>query len=787
MTATRLWARNELGRRWRALVVLGLIAGAAGGLTIGAVVQAQRSGNVYARYRDATASPDAIVFGTQSQAGQAQFMTGEPIDYSRVEALPEVIDSGQFNLSPVAIEVPGHDEPLGGLPTSDAHLYRTLAKPLLRAGRLPDPERDDEVVVNELAAQGGVKVGDRVTVVTSTNLEAFFGTGTFDGPRIPATVVGIGNTPLDYIFTSSEPSSYPSAGVLTKHQDVPRFGNLVVRLEPGTDITAFTARAQKALGFADAPVRDLAEDRKRFEHATGLERTALLLFAAAVGLAGLVLAGQALARTVYGMHAAGPTLSALGLTRSEVISGLVLPTVLTAAVAATSATALAFALSDRFTLGLSRELEPNLGRHADWATLLAGAALIVVLVLGGAVVAGLRATSRRAEHQPGRGLGVLRGVRAAAPLPLALGATMALESGRGQRSTPVRPALAGAVAGVLGIVGALGLVRGIDHALDSPRVSGQVFDGFLFPGDEESIDATERAANAEPLVAATALMIRRPLVVAGEGLPVYALDAKKGNPAFVVLKGSAPRSATEVAVAPSSLKAIGRDVGDSIEIEGQRFRIAGTALLPQTAHSSFDQGAWVTSTGMDRVKEPGDRFGTEIAVQAKPGVSSERLAEALAKRLPEDAEPLDVPGPPQDVLLLRNVRTLPRVLAGFLGLLGVAALGHALVTAVRRRRNELAVLRAIGFRPAQNAMTIVWQATTVAVIGLLVGLPLGIAAGRVSWRWVADSTPLLYVAPIAGLAIALSVPGTLAVANALAALPARRAARLRAVDVLRTE
>lgn len=786
MTATRLWAGNELGRRWRALVVLGLIAGAAGGLALGAVVQAQRSSDVYERYRVATASPDAIVFGTQSQVGQEHFMTGKEIDYSEVIALPEVIDAGQFNLSPVSIEVRGRDQPLGGLPTDDAQLYRTLAKPLLRAGRLPDPARDDEVVVNELAARDGVEVGDKVTIITATDLQAFFGGGEFDGPRIPATVVGIGNTPLDYIFTSSEPASYPSGAVLARHPEVPRFGNLVVRLRPGTDVTAFTARAQAALGFPDAPVRDLAEDNKRFEHATSLERTALLLFAAAVGLAGLVLVGQALARTVYAMSAAGPTLSALGLTRGEVIGGLVLPTILTAAVAAVSAAALAFALSDRFTLGLSREIEPDLGRHADWAVLLPGAALMALLVVGGAALAGLRATSRRAEGLPSRGLGVLRGIRAAAPLPVALGATMALEPGRGQRSTPVRPALAGAVAGVLGIVGALGLVRGIDHALDTPRVAGQTFDGFLFPENEDAIDATERAANAEPLVQATALVIRRPLVVAGEGLPVYSLESSKGNASFVVLKGSAPRSADQVAIAPSSLKAIGRAVGDTIEIEKRRFRIVGTALLPQTAHSSFDQGAWITSKGMDRIKEPGDRFGTEIAVQAKPEVSPDELADALAERLP-DAEPLDIPGPPQDVLLLRNVRTLPRVLAGFLGLLGVAALGHALVTAVRRRRNELAVLRAIGFRPMQNAATIVWQATTVAIIGLLVGVPLGIVAGRVSWRWVADSTPLLYVAPIAGLAIALSVPGTLAVANALAALPARRAARLRAVDVLRTE
>lgn len=770
-------------------MVLGLIAGAAGGLAIGAFVQAQRSGDVYERYREATASPDAIVFGTQSQGGQALFMTGGRIDYSRVVALPEVIDSGQFNLAPVSLQVPGQDEPFGGLPTSDAHLYRTLAKPLLRAGRLPNPERADEVVVNELAAErGGLEVGDKVTIVTAENLEAFFGAGKFDGPRIPATVVGIGNTPLDYVFGgTTEPSAYPSGAVLAQYEEVPRFGNLVVRLRPGTDVTAFTARAQKALGFEDAPVRDLAEDDKRFEHATSLERTALLLFAGAVALAGLVLAGQALARTVYAMHAAGgPTLSALGLTRQDVMAGLVLPTLLTAAVAAVTATALAVALSDRFTLGLSRELEPDLGIHAEWSVLLPGALLLMSLLLGGAALAGLRATGRRAEGVPGRGLGVLRGIRSAAPLPVALGATMALDSGRGERSTPVRPALAGAVAGLIGIVGALGLVRGIDHALDSPRVSGQAFDGFLFPEDEEQIEAMTRAADAEPLVGAAALMTRRPLVVAGAGIPVYSLDSTKGNAEFVIIKGSAPRSPDEVAVAPSSLKAIGKSVGDTIEIQDQRFRVVGQALLPETAHSSFDQGAWVTVKGMDRLKDPKDTFGTEIAVQARPGVAAERVSAALAERLP-NGEPLDIPGPPQDVLLLRNVRTLPRVLAGFLGLLGVAALGHALVTSVRRRRHDLAVLRAMGFRPAQNAATIAWQATTVAVVGLVIGVPLGIIVGRTSWRWVADSTPLLYVAPIAGLAIALAVPGSVAVANALAALPARRAARLRAVEVLRTE
>jgi len=106
---------------------------------------------------------------------------------------------------------------------------------------------------------------------------------------------------------------------------------------------------------------------------------------------------------------------------------------------------------------------------------------------------------------------------------------------------------------------------------------------------------------------------------------------------------------------------------------------------------------------------------------------------------------------------------------------------------VRRRRHDLAVLRALGFRPRQNAACIAWQATTVAVVGLVLGLPLGVVVGRLSWRWVADSTPLLYVPPVAVLALLLAIPVAMVAANALAAVPARRAARLRPAEVLRSE
>ena len=69
----------------------------------------------------------------------------------------------------------------------------------------------------------------------------------------------------------------------------------------------------------------MGQDAKRFTHGTDLERTGLWLFAAAVVLAGLVLIGQALTRTVYAMAESAPALRALGFTHQNLIGGLLLP------------------------------------------------------------------------------------------------------------------------------------------------------------------------------------------------------------------------------------------------------------------------------------------------------------------------------------------------------------------------------------------------------------------------------------------------------------------------------
>jgi ABC-type lipoprotein release transport system permease subunit len=98
---------------------------------------------------------------------------------------------------------------------------------------------------------------------------------------------------------------------------------------------------------------------------------------------------------------------------------------------------------------------------------------------------------------------------------------------------------------------------------------------------------------------------------------------------------------------------------------------------------------------------------------------------------------------------------------------------------VRARQQDLAILRALGSNTRQLRATVHWQATLVAAAIVVLGVPAGIALER---RVVTLLTNALGIVPGAELPIGvllLLVAAALLVANALALLPARRAARVR--------
>ena len=96
----------------------------------------------------------------------------------------------------------------------------------------------------------------------------------------------------------------------------------------------------------------------------------------------------------------------------------------------------------------------------------------------------------------------------------------------------------------------------------------------------------------------------------------------------------------------------------------------------------------------------------------------------------------------------------------------MGTVAHALASSVRRRRRDLAIFKTLGFVRGQVSATVAWQATTFALVAVLVGLPLGIAAGRWAWRLTAEqlgvasppvTPPLLILAIATGAVVAANL------------------------------
>ncbi len=89
---------------------------------------------------------------------------------------------------------------------------------------------------------------------------------------------------------------------------------------------------------------------------------------------------------------------------------------------------------------------------------------------------------------------------------------------------------------------------------------------------------------------------------------------------------------------------------------------------------------------------------------------------------------------PTDVQSYSRVSMTPVYLAGLLAIFGAAMVGHALVTSVRRRRRDLALLKTLGLTTRQVAAAVAWQASTFAILGVVFGVPAG-------WPWAVGCGP----------------------------------------------
>jgi len=129
----------------------------------------------------------------------------------------------------------------------------------------------------------------------------------------------------------------------------------------------------------------------------------------------------------------------------------------------------------------------------------------------------------------------------------------------------------------------------------------------------------------------------------------------------------------------------------------------------------------------------------------------------------------------------------PALLGVALAIGAVVALGLTLIASVRSRRRDLALLKTMGFTHRQLAATVAWQSTLAVAIGVVVGVPLGIVTGRGLWQLFADQLHVVSHPTVPALTIALIGAGALVLANVVAAIPGRQAARTRTAVLLRAE
>jgi MacB-like periplasmic core domain/FtsX-like permease family len=816
MAAVWARARAELHRRWGATVVLLVLAGLAGGVVLAAVAGARRTEGAMGRFLAYNQSMDVYVAG----AG---------LDLDAVRRLPQVAAAGSRFYMFLAPPTPsGRPDPaaLGDVnpwaPTLGP-VWTTLDRPLLVAGRHPDPGRAFEVAVNErLASQHHLRPGSSFRMWAYTPEQVRRARGSTDlgspaGPAFRFTVTGVERQPFDlspvpvdtdveYLGTENlylTPAFWRQYRGAVGSASAPYVG---LRLHRGErDFAVFSAAVRRLPGGRKALI-GMGSDSERVaaeaQRAIHLQSIALLVFAALAALASLLVIGQGLARQVQLDAAEHPTLRAIGMTRWQLLAVELVRSSLIGVGGAALAAVLAVALSPLFPIGLARQAEIDPGWSVDPPVLVLGALAVLLLVLARTALAAWWVSRALSGPDAGQLAGqqasrVAEGLsRAGAPPSAVAGVRMALDPGRGSTAVPVRTALVGVTVAVAAIAASLTFATSLDRLVRSPALQGWNWDVVVGNPHGEA----DLSGAARPLLAANPLVegfssiapASVPIRVGTLDVAVIGLDTVQGAVVPRFFEGREPRANDEIALGRTTLRRLGRHVGDVVGVgqgPGRRpMWIVGSVLLSPASFNGSDtqttmgSGAVLTIGGL-RTFAP-DAVSNQLLVRYAPGADNQRAFRSLQR---DFGRTVLRPGPPEDVANLHGVSGLPFLLAALLAVLGVATLGHALVTSARRRRRDLAVLKTLGFVRRQISSTLACQATTLTVIALLLGLPLGVATGRWAWLLVASGleSPAGPVTPT--LAMLLAAMAAVLVANLVAVPPARSAARTRPAVVLRSE
>ena len=464
-----------------------------------------------------------------------------------------------------------------------------------------------------------------------------------------------------------------------------------------------------------------------------------------------------------------------------------------------------------------RHLDPSRGFQADWLVLGPGAVLLATALLGLLALLAVRSVRLASRAAAGRPSLIARKIAASGlPASAAEGIRQALQPGSGRHSVPVRSTLLGSVAAVTAVVAAVVFNASLSGLISHPARYGWNWDvviqaeagyGSFAPG------VIAQLLRGQPAVADWSEMAFTQLQVDGQSVPVLGIQRHRGSVQPPTTGGRALSGPDQIELGSVTLAELGKHVGDSVRIGSGRFahtvRIVGTVTLPSfgqggAEHVSLGRGAMVPEdtllateglTGQHPADEAQSHpsYPSAVAIRLAPGTTASQRARLISRIV--SANPDRTPGGTyelrRDQALAAQVVNAEQLggqpLALAIGLAGGAVLSLALTVlgSVRRRRTELALLKALGMTRRQIRSVIAWQTTFTLAVAVAVGVPLGLLAGRWAWRSFAGTLGVVPVTVVPALVIVLGCAVVVAAGNLLTSVPAAVAARTRPATWLR--
>lgn len=744
------WLRIELRRRaWAFLVLFALVALSSAAVA-SALAGARRGDTAVDRLAARTlpaqvyAEPDIVVA------------------WDKVREFPSVDAVGA--IVPEAFQV--ENEPIDDVPgyaLADEAVFDTIERPIVLAGRLAARGAVDEVVVTaSYRDRFDKRIGDRIglRLFTPEQLDGFSQAIEPEGPRTEVRIVGVIRSPF-FGDTSRIPRGVIAGKAFYERHRVNLVGTDAAELNTSRLVRLKSSDPAVVQDFVESmlvltrglyvPEVNLAEETQTEADRNRIEGRFLTALGLVAFLAATLLVGQVMRRMAGGAARTLQVLLAAGLSRrAAILAGAVAP-VLVAAAGSGAGVACAVVASRWTPWGRSAASEPNPGVRVD-GPVLGGVALALVAALAAfALVAAYRETAPRPARTPRAAAGRLL---LAGPVVLATGLRFATQKAVRNAVAPSRMAMATLGIGVMGIVATSTVWTALAETERHPERFGQtaqVVVSFEIAPEE---DDEYRSAVLDELALAPEVAAVLNERIARADVNDLRFDVATYEPLGrerreVFLAGSPPRGGDEIALGVASARDLGVGVGDALTVTGfpgeRRMTVSGIGLFTWD-EGRYDQGGLVSPAAFDALFERPERHVGLVAL--RPGSTIEDVAARLETfdGLPDSTVSYAATAIPADVL--PNLRAMPLVLAAFIAVVTIGSAGGTAVLAVRRRRREVAVLRALGLTRRQVGGAVLVQMSAIAAVGLAVGLPLGMLCGRVLWRATAGGAmPLAYRPP----------------------------------------